>query len=336
MAGIWDKASELPEAWDSFSEINPFMKIECLERLERLNPCGQRYHFDEEAGFAAVSYQMKLDLLTFAKGVSLKMPATIVGIPMSVSRCGYVLKNRLKTRAFSRYIGSQSGLWIVLNSEDDLELPGGKTLPSCRMELPWESLDGYLESMRSHYRYRLKKAQSRFEGIKAFPAQSNGEFSESFYALYESVYENSKEKLEKLPPVFFSEFPSRIIPFEKDGIPAGFLQIYENGRELVFLFGGFRRDWNKPHDLYMNMLLELVSYGIAGGFECLELGQTAEETKLKLGARLVEKRFYLHHDNTIVKSLLSALAGRFSYKGYQTIHEVFKGGSNENTPGQMP
>jgi len=85
----------------------------------------------------------------------------------------------------------------------------------------------------------------------------------------------------------------------------------------------------------MNMLLLIIRYGIENGYKCIDLGQTAEETKMKLGALQQPKSMYIHHSNPVLSILFDRLAGRFSYKHYEIVHTVFKGEEDENPVGKM-
>ena len=335
MFKVYNDAGNLPEMWDDLAGDNPFLKRDALQSLEQLNPCSQSYHLNQENKIALVSYKFKIDLLTFSKYLSFKIPVNIIGIPMSVSKCGYSICGQSNKADISKYVRSLKGFYLILNSDDELNFAKGSTLPTCKIAIVWDSFDDYLQSMRSHYRHRVKKALRRFSNIQVEALQENKLFDENMYSLYLNVYEKSSEKLEKMPMRFFKNYPSKIFTFKDNSEVIGFIQLVENGDELIFLFGGFKHRLNLKYDLYMNMLLLIVRYGIENGYRRIDLGQTAEETKLKLGALQRPKSMYLHHSNPVFSILFGKLAGRFSYKHYKVTHTVFKGEEDENPVGKM-
>ena len=86
--------------------------------------------------------------------------------------------------------------------------------------------------------------------------------------------------------------------------PVGFVQMIENGAELVFAFVGLDYDCNATYDIYHNLLLRMVAYAIDGGFERLELGQTAEDAKLRLGGRYRPLRMHMRHSNPLLNAVV--------------------------------
>lgn len=345
MFKVYQNANKLPDTWDEIVAENRdgenfFLKKQILEQLEKLNPSGQLYHLSCENGVAFVSYQLKLNLLTFAKYHCINVPTNIIGLPISVAKKGYSLCKDNSIDAMVEYIKCLKGFYIILNTNDMFNLAQGNTLPTCKMDIHWHCFEQYLLSMRSHYCYRVKKALSRFSHIKVEELKDNNLFDKVMYELYEDVYERSSEKLEKQSINFFRQFPAKIIKFSICGETVAFVQLLENKNELIFLFGGFKYTMNKEYDLYMNMLLQIISYGInKKDIKCIDFGQTAEETKLKLGATQHPKYFYIHHSNLIMNGLLSKVVHRFSYKPYKIDHTVFKdleGESNENPTSEVP
>lgn len=324
MFEVYNSAANLPEIWDEIVGENLFLRKEILKKLEEVNPCSQLYHLNPQEKIALVSYKLKLNLLTFTKYFSLSIPTNIIGLPMSVSKSGFAIQGQNNEDNLSQYINSLQGFYLVLNADQELKQAKGHTLPNCKLKIRWVSFDQYLASMRSHYRYRLKKAVKKFSGVQVDELADNSFFNEDMYQLYLNVYQRSNEKLEKLDISFFQNFPAKILTFTLEGKAVAFVQLVENDRNLFFLFGGFEHSLNQKHDLYINMLLQIVDYGLQRGVKQIDFGQTTEETKLKLGALQEPKYLYVHHSNPIINALLSKLVGKFSYRRYEVIHEVFR------------
>lgn len=335
MFKVYSHGKDLPELWDQIIKDKHFLSREILMQLEKLNPCHQRYHLNGEKGIVLVSYQLKMNLFTFLKPASFKVPIQIIGVPLSVSSSGYEINQEALLEDLCQYVGSLKGFSLILNVDAQLNLPEGYTLPTCRLKIKWSSFEEYLEKMRSHYRYRIHKAIKKFGSVQIELLKDNCMFDEEMYELYLEVYENSREKLEKLPIDFFREFPARIFSFKIPGEILGFVQLVDRGEELIFLFGGFRHKRNQQYDLYMNMLLAIIDYGIKSGFKSIDLGQTAEETKLKLGASQYKKYMYACHSHPFINNLIKKLIGKFSYSHYPIVHKVFKEAVDEDPIGKM-
>ena len=324
MFKIYENATNLPGIWDEIAGENNFLRKEILIKLEEINPCNQQYHLNSQEKIALVSYKLKLNLFTFTKYLSLTIPTNIIGLPMSVSKSGFAIQGQNNEGTLSEYINSLQGFYLVLNANEQLKLAKGHTLPTCKLDIRWESLDQYLASMRSHYRYRLKRAVKKFCDIEVEELEDNRFFNEEMYELYLNVYQRSNEKLEKLDIGFFKNFPAKIFKFTLEGKAVAFVQLMENNKELFFLFGGFQQRLNQKYDLYINMLLQIIEYGLKRDFKQIDFGQTTEETKLKLGALQEPKYLYVHHSNPIINTLLSKLVGKFSYRRYGVFHNVFR------------
>lgn len=72
------------------------------------------------------------------------------------------------------------------------------------------------------------------------------------------------------------------------------------------------------------MLLKIVEIGIEKKVKIVEFGQTAEESKLKIGCKEVYKYLYVHHSNFILNYIIQKLLPLMSYRPYRVRHNVFK------------
>ncbi len=319
-------AADLPKIWDAGAGDNPFLKRSFLEVLEKANPCGQEYHLTGGADGAsvAVTYQHRLNLLTYGPG-SLKLPVTIVGIPCSVSKSGLSLPEKTG-RAMQEYLLALPGTKLILNADKGCRLPGfaaGRALPTCRLDIRWRSFDEYLEQMRSHYRYRITKAQERGK-VLATTAIERDSFGEEQYRLYRNVFKRSKYKIEELSQEFFQTASATLVGFKIDDKLVASVQLLRNGKELIFMFGGMDYAVARERDLYLNMLLYIIRRAIEEGCEVLDLGQTAEDMKQKLGCQLVEKTMHAAHSGKVGDFLLKRAAGLLSYNGRSRDYNVFR------------
>lgn len=318
---------ELPEDWDIIARDHPFLSRSFLLHLEQANPCGQRYHYsiNSQGVSLFVTYQHRLNILTYGTG-RLSLNLTIVGIPCSVSCPGFVIQNDTM-KAFKNELTRIHGGVLILNSDlHDLtpHCVRDHTLPTCILETNGLNFRTYLESMRSHYRYKIMKSMQRFSGVKITKLHDNSCFSPDYYRLYEQVFDHSNYKLEKLPISFFQQSTSQLTLFEKDDEPLGFCQTQLSGRKFYFLFGGIDYFNNHRFDTYFNILIHIVRSGIEQGAETIDLGQTAEWIKMRLGCTPVPRYLFARHSNPLLHFAIQKGIHLLGYSNQPSIPHVFK------------
>jgi len=322
---VIDRVTKLPPEWDAAAGDRLFLKKQSLLVLEDVNPCGQLYHIahNKNAPSIAVTYRHKLNLLTYGAG-SLNIPVTMIGIPCSVSSSGCSMSRESRNRLLDHLRGLR-GMKLMLNM-DNGPLDGfvtGTTLPTCKLNIKWADFNSYLSAMRSHYRYRAGKAQDSWSEVSA-STLSNESFDEELYGLYLNVLHRSQYKLETLSIDFFRKFPSEIEQFRVGDKPIAFVQTVRSGNELIFMFGGMDYDTVSKYDTYMNVLLHLVRRGIEEGCSSIDMGQTTEEMKAKLGCYIEGRSLHAAHSNRLGHLALKAMATVLSYRRKKHEYRVFK------------
>jgi len=323
---VLQNGQELPQEWDGLAGKNIFLTRSFLQHLEKVNPCQQKYNLLYNQGNLKaiyVDYSLNLDIFTYSF-LKLKIPVRIMGIPCSVSKQGFAISADYEGNLI-KHFHSQTGAKLILNSTSELPSSQGQTLPSCELVISWRSFNQYLQSLRSNYRYRIKKILKKWSQVQVEfiePAQ----FNYKLYQLYENVFENSQVKLEKLNRQFFQKMPlpSLIIQASYRQERLGFVQLVQNGQELIFLFTGFNYQLNNKFAIYLNLLLEIVRYGINNKFKVIDFGQTAEESKLKLGCKLKPKNMYISHSNFFLNKLINKYSHLLSYQTPNHNFKVFK------------
>ena len=324
MIRIYTRACELPSIWDNIFENNHYMLKNKLVILEQCNACNQRYIIINNRS-AFVIYKLKLNMFTYSK-LKLNITVNIIGVPCSVSKQGYILEVK-DISEFEDYIRNQKKNCIILNAEKDFSSPlfvKGETLPTCKLNILWSSFDDFKLNLRSHYRYRLTKALNKSKDILIEKLENNNLFTEKLYSLYENVYYKSQYKLEKLSIDFFKRLPSSIYVFYAKGEPIAFVQLANHDKELFFLFGGINYLLNHKYDSYMNMIAFILRHGIENKYSTIDMGQTAEDTKMKFGCSQHKKFMHIYHPNTIIRFLIKLLSNKLSYKSSDLILNLYK------------
>ncbi len=320
------RIAEVSSEWDELASENPFLSRSNLAVLEETNPCAQQYHILQQAHnrLAVVTYRHRLNCLTFGRG-HLPLPVTVIGIPCSVSRCGYApstAQGLLET-----WIPSIKGITVLLNADESLHFRDTVchwTLPSCYLDIHWSRASEYVASLRSPYRRRLNQALAAWHRVDVRQLDTPQQFDETLYALYLQVYQRSAFKLECLDIDFFRGYRSTLHVCRAEGQAIAFFQTVDHNRELIFMFGGIDYALRDQYDIYLNLLFEIIRYAIRQGYARVDLGQTAEAAKLRLGCRLIPKRFVAAHSNRCLNWLMKKSSGLLAYRMPMTGYRVFR------------
>ena len=291
--------------------------VNLLEVLEKTNPCGQEYYVDDDV--VIVTYRLKLNLLTFMKR-SMKADVRIIGLPISLGRSGIIAQDEASGRkAALEVIKELKGLAVVLNT--DYSLYGGSlTLSNFIFINRFRDFDEYLMAMRSSYRRNVLGVLEEGKGL-VFRRIENTSFTAEHHKLYRSVVERSEYPLETLPVEFFRSYGCEIVEVRGvDGRLVAVLVLKGSGDTLTFMFCGF----NREEALYHNLLIYVIRKGIEDGCKSIDMGQTSEAAKLRLGCTEVIKHLFVHHSNPLLNSLIRPVAARFSYRRYKAHHRVFR------------
>ncbi len=176
--------------------------------------------------------------------------------------------------------------------------------PNMVLEIPhaWRQFSDYLAAMSSKYRVRARRARRRVAGIERRTLSSAQivRKADSLYALYQEVASEADVNMLELHPDYLpnlaSAFPERfrLTGYFKGGDLIGYRSSLENGEEREAHFLGFRRSENRPYDLYLNMLYDMVEEAIQGGQKRVVFSRTALEIKSSVGAEPEEMLLFLH------------------------------------------
>jgi hypothetical protein len=327
----YEHAGDLPEEWDELAG-QYFQRREFLAHCEAWNPCAQRYYLareDRRAAAGAVLYSLRLSLLTFAR---LDLPVTmqIVGIPCSVSCPGLIGAPAPATALHAALRRREHGLLLALNLDSADRVPRGvaatRTLPTVTLEHSFGSWREYLAAMRSDYRRRIGQILARSDRL-LLHEQDCRDFSARHHELYLQVWRRSEAKLERLGLEFFRNLPGafRLLAAESSGRLVGWAIVLNAAEGCYFFLGGVDHADDAAHDVYLRLLVEVARHGIESGARRIDLGQTAEIPKLRLGASCHPLYLGATHSNLLFRS---ALKGAIRYLGYRRRvprHHVFGG-----------
>lgn len=322
-------AQELPIEWDLLANDNYALKRSFLQTLQELNYCPMEFHLFTEQGEVdsiVVTFRIRMNLAQYSP-LYYPVNATMVHIPVSITRPALVIGDRTKQEVES-FLSSIQGYMVQLNcptSDPWAQMAIGPMSSQLRLPIHWKSLDEYMENLRSPYRRRYRLAKKRGKKLEFRFLTSNKEFTHAHYQYYLHVNRKSRIRIETLPIEYFQSSIGKILECRFDNKPVGFMQLIENNRELVWAFVGYHAKYNSDLDIYHNMLLQTLDYAIQNQFQVLEMGQTAEDAKLKLGAKPVPLWVMAKHSNPIMNRIMKwtmpFLSNRKKLPSYHVFHE---------------
>lgn len=321
-------ARDLPDEWDVLTKDNVYLSryfLDFIEGTEKdYEPTYYLFYKDEKADSCFVTHRRKKYNLTMFTKFNMPITVMFIYLPMSVTASGMVV-GELKKEVFEK-IKSIKGYKMTLNLPfNDVDgFAVGLTCPKCILDLDFSSFDDYAERLRSNYRAKLKKVMKKSEKLQLRFIDNKTEFTDEFYEMYQNVLNRSRLRIETLSKEYFMGEMFKVFALELDGKAVGFVQLLENGEELIFEFVGVDYDYNEEFSVYHRMLYEIIRYGIENGFKRIDFGQTADDTKLKLGCHYETLYAVLHHTNPIINWVCKKVAPIIEYKPLTTKFNVFK------------
>lgn len=321
-------AKDLPEEWDKLCEKNIYMSKAFMAFMERVNYCNQSYHLFYKNGELYTGFMMferRFNLFIFTDKYKINCHMKFIYLPLSVSHSSVVFHE--DTKELNQVLKKMKGIKILINiGEEELDsFVKGHYLPICVIENKWKTFDEYLKSMRSGYRRRINQALKKGNDIEYEFLESNKDFTDEMYQLYEQVFNHSQYSLEKLTADFFRNDISKTLLLKINGKTEAFIQIIEDIKNdmLIFEFCGYNYEIAHTYDIYHNMLIRITQYAIEHNFKYIQLGQTAYDAKLKFGANIYNNYFLLAHSNRLINWIIKKKVHWLEYKVQEYDFNVF-------------
>jgi len=329
---IFHRPDELSGKWDeSFSGPGLFCHKNILGHLFVTSPLKQEYFSLDTPGLSALNGTVCRSNLPFALGpVTIYRPATICSLPMPFSTDpGFSDLGRLKEVAdiMSNFWGGFQLITGLGKKGNDIRgWSWRRHFPTVDLDIQWNSFGEYHESFRSDYKSRITETLKRGQGLKPCLIPPD-RFGEKTYDLYVAVARRYHSII--LSRDYFVKFPVKnyILGLETDGTVLAWAFLVPKGRYLYFLFGGFNDKFNETYNIYNNLLLAIVRFSIESKYEKINLGQTAELSKMRIGGYLVDRYQLVRHTDPIINQILQK-TDIFEYRKHYPKPNLFK--RNEN------
>ena len=195
----------------------------------------------------------------------------------------------------------------------------------------WENFEDYKNALKSKYRIKANKADSKSEGLEGrFLSKKE---IQSYQNDLQNLYQNTIDKANfnaqvlnlntyiSLKDCYKEDFIVKA--YFLDGKIVGFLSALKNKTHLDAHFIGLDYDLNKTHAIYLRILNDYVRLGIQHRVGQINLGRTASEIKTTIGAMPLELSCYIKHKNKFINALIKPFFKKIQIKGFKQ-HSPFK------------
>lgn len=179
----------------------------------------------------------------------------------------------------------------------------------------WKSFEDYSNDLSKKYRARLKSAKKKIDGIQKteLDIHSIKKYQNEMNILYQNVAENApfntfflkenhfesmKQNLQKNFKVFGYFFNEKLI---------GFYTLILNNNDIDTYFLGYDKEIQKEKQIYLNMLFDMIEFGVSNQSKRIVFGRTALEIKSTIGAEPVEIFGLIKHNNKAINPFMEKI-----------------------------
>ena len=196
----------------------------------------------------------------------------------------------------------------------------------------WKNFEDYLAAMSSKYRVRVKRAFKKGVAIqrKVFDIQDIEDNLDRIYDLYSRIAEGSVFNLVKLNPKYFVALKAKLgvdftmIGYYIEGELTAFFTTIKNYHELEAHFLGYDEAFNREHQMYLNILYDIIKIGFDQKCRSVVFARTALEIKSSVVAEPHEMYWYLRHRNKVSNRFLSQIVDYLNPKDDWVQRKPFK------------
>ena len=183
----------------------------------------------------------------------------------------------------------------------------------------WNDMEDYVEALKSKARIRYRRARNMIAGITSrnLSLEDIEHYQEKMFQLYKNIAQNAGFNLFILDKAYFAELKRRLgddfvvkAYFDTENQLVGFFTVLKNYDHMDAHFLGYEIKYNKEHQLYLNMLFDMIGEGIEKKVRKIFMSRTAVEIKSSVGAQAVDTYCYLFHRNKIYNKLVPSLVKR--------------------------
>lgn len=246
----------------------------------------------------------------------------------------YTMQNKIRKTSLVIYKDYQSNFLKYFEGEKHRKYFRFSVQPNMilRIRENWKNFEDYINDFSKKYRARAKTAKKKLEGTvkKEFSLDMIRKYQSEMNALYQNVAENAPFNTFFLRENHFGSMKEnlgenfRVFGYLSENQLIGFYTMIINNKDVDTYFLGYKKDCQKEKQIYLNMLLDMVKFGIDNRSERIILGRTALEIKSTIGAEPTEIFGLIKHNNFMINPFLKTIFPSVSPKTEWIQRKPFK------------
>lgn len=203
--------------------------------------------------------------------------------------------------------------------------------PNMILHIQWDTFEAYKKSLRSKYRVKINKADSKSNALVRKPLSAID--IKNNLALLQSLHTNTTEralfKTHRLQLETYAYLKETmrdslyVYGYYIDHKMVGFMTAFKVEDHLDAHFIGIDYAYNKTNAVYQRILNDYIRLGIDLEVKRVNLGRTASEIKSTLGAIPEPLVCYVKHRRTLANVLFKPLVKQIKITPYKQ-HRPFK------------
>ncbi len=188
----------------------------------------------------------------------------------------------------------------------------------------WQTTANYVANFSKKYRNQYNRAQHKMQDVskRKLKIAEILQYEDQIYALYEHVAKNASFNTFFLPKNHFYSLKESLKEnflfygyfFENQLI--GFNTLIKNGTQLETYFLGYNDVLQREKMLYLNMLYDMIGYGIKHQYKKVIFARTALEIKSSVGAKPHDSFGLANHKSFFINKFLAKI---FKYVEPKTV-----------------
>lgn len=200
------------------------------------------------------------------------------------------------------------------------------------MNSDWTDFSDYLNALHSKYRIRAKRAFKAAEKVskKELNLDEVIELNDQLYSLYKQTATHAEFNLLDLHQDYFKELKRHLrehvhfFTYYIEGELSAFYTIIIDGNESEAHFLGINEELNRKHQLYLNILFDIIRFSILNNKIRIRFSRTAIEIKSSVGARPYAMTCYIKHRRVINNTFVPYVLDFLNQKQDYVIRHPFK------------
>ncbi len=186
----------------------------------------------------------------------------------------------------------------------------------------WCNMEHYIASLNKKYLRRYKRAKKKLGTIECRELNLDNirYHSKKLHQFYLNVSNNARFNTFILPENHFYSLKSElkddfvVFGYYLNNVLIGFFTLILNRPHLETYFLGYDSKHQYANQLYLNMLYDMVKYGIDYNFSAIVYARTAMEIKSSVGAKPEAMTVYMKHTNRFINFILREVFGLMNPK----------------------